>query len=173
MTKYLLRRFVSYAILTALATVFAYIAASSFFRPRNRYEGIQPPISESSIDAILSDYGVNDKDPVLLRTWEWLERIVTAPIPEKLGPMSRAGVSLRLLIIGAVLAAVLGVAAGVWGAVRQYKASDQVISYASYILISTPTFVGGVLLMILATKLNSALGFQLIPFTGASSEERR
>ena len=61
MTKYLLRRFVSYAILTALATVFAYIAASSFFRPRNRYEGIQPPISESSIDAILSDYGVNEK----------------------------------------------------------------------------------------------------------------
>src|SRR5699024_11483322 len=132
MTKYLLRRFVSYAILTALATVFAYIAASSFFRPRNRYEGIQPPISESSIDSILSDYGVNDKDPVLLLTWDWLERIVTAPIPEKLGQdltnkwvlpemlgdhtrwlffweqgwMGRAGVSLRLLIIGAVLAAV-------------------------------------------------------------------
>src|SRR5699024_10997254 len=130
-------------------------------------------------------YGVDDKDPVLLGTWEWLERIVTAPIPEKLGQdlthkwvlpevlgdptrwlflweqgwMGRAGVSLRLLIIGAVLAAVLGVAAGVWGAVRQYKASDQVISYASYILISTPTFVGGALLMILATKLNSALGF--------------
>ena len=193
MTKYLLRRFVSYTILTALATVFAYIAASSFFRPRNRYEGNQPPIPESSIDEILSGYGINDKDPVLLRTWEWLERIVTAPLPEKLGQdlannwvlpemlgdpsrwlffweqgwLGRAGVSLRLLIIGAVLAALLGVAAGVWGAVRQYKASDQVISYASYVLISTPTFVGGVLLMIVATKINGALGFQLIRFTGA------
>jgi len=192
-TKYLLRRFVSYTILTALATVFAYIAASSFFRPRNRYEGNQPPIPESSIDEILSGYGINDKDPVLLRTWEWLERIVTAPLPEKLGQdlannwvlpemlgdpsrwlffweqgwLGRAGVSLRLLIIGAVLAALLGVAAGVWGAVRQYKASDQVISYASYVLISTPTFVGGVLLMIVATKINGALGFQLIRFTGA------
>src|SRR5690625_5857700 len=83
------------------------------------------------------------------------------------GWLGRAGVSLRLLIIGAVLAALLGVAAGVWGAVRQYKASDQVISYASYVLISTPTFVGGVLLMIVATKINGALGFQLIRFTGA------
>lgn len=193
MTKYLLRRFVSYAILTGIATVFAYIAASSFFRPRNRYEGVQPPIPESSIDEILSGYGVNDKDPVLLRTWEWVERIVTAPLPEKLGQdltnqwvlpemlgdpthwlffweqgwMGRAGVSLRLLIIGAVLAAIFGVAAGVWGAVRQYKASDQVISYASYVLISTPTFVGGVLLMIVAIQVNNALGFQLIRFVGA------
>src|SRR5699024_12686848 len=64
-------------------------------------------------------------------------------------------------------AALLGVAFGVWGAVRQYKASDQVISYASFILISTPTFVGGVLLMIAATKFNQMLGGQVIRFTGA------
>ena len=193
MTKYILRRFVNYAILTGLATVFAYIAASSFFRPRNRYLGRNPPLDEASIDAILSAQGVNDKDPVLLRTWWWIENFVTAPFTEKLGTdssnqsvvvqmlgdpgvwlkfweqewLGRSGVSLRLLIIGSLLAALVGVAAGVWGAVRQYKASDQIISYSSFILISTPTFVGGVLLMIIATKLNNALGFQLITFTKA------
>lgn len=193
MIKYILRRFVSYTILTGIATVFAYIAASSFFRPRNRYEAQQPPIPESSIDAILTDLGVNDKDPVLLRTWRWIEQIIIAPLPEKLGQdlnnkwvitemlgdpsgwlffweqgwMGRAGVSLRLLLIGSILAAIVGVAAGVWGAVRQYKASDQIISYASYILISTPTFVGGVLLMIVAIQLNNSLGFQFVRFTGA------
>lgn len=178
MTKYILRRFVSYLILTAIATVFAYVAASSFFYPRKRYLGLNPPIPEESVDALLSSYGVNDKDPVLLRTWWWLERIVTEPLSEKLGRdlsntpviteiFSRAGVSLRLLLLGAILAALLGVALGVWGAVRQYKASDQIISYASFILISTPTFVGGVILQILATNFNQAVGTQVIRFTGA------
>ena len=178
MTKYILRRFVNYAILTVIATVFVYIAASSFFYPRKRYLGLNPPLPESSVDELLSAYGVNDKDPVLLRTWWWIERIFTEPLPNKLGldlsgsPViiemyNRAGVSLRLLLVGAILAAVLGVALGVWGAVRQYKASDQIISYASFILISTPTFVGGVLLQILATNFNRAVDHQVIRFTGA------
>ncbi|WP_010533814.1 ABC transporter permease [Brachybacterium squillarum] len=178
MTTYILRRFVNYAILTAFATVFVYIAASLFFYPRKRYLGRNPPIPESTQDAILSGYGINDKDPVLLRAWWWFERIITEPFPEKLGQDltgnwviqemgTRAGVSLRLLVLGSLIAAVLGVVLGVWGAVRQYKASDQIVSYASFVLISTPTFVGGVVLMILATELNNLLGFQAIRFTGS------
>jgi len=177
MTKYILRRFVNYLILTVVATVFAYIAASLFFFPRRRYLGINPPIPEESVDGILSAYGVNDKDPVLLRTWWWIERVLFEPLTEKLGQdlqgnwvvleiISRSGLSLRLLLLGALLAAILGVTLGVWGAVRQYKASDQIVSYASFILISTPTFVGGVILMILATNFNQLLGFQAIRFTG-------
>ena len=178
MTQYILRRFVNYLVLTVIATVFSYIAASLFFYPRRRYLGINPPIPEESVDGILSAYGVNDKDPVLLRTWWWIERIIFEPLSQKLGQdlqgnwvineiVGRAGTSLRLLLLGALLAALLGVTLGVWGAVRQYKASDQIVSYASFILISTPTFVGGVILMILATNFNQLLGFQVIRFTGS------
>lgn len=193
MIKYVLRRFVNYLILCSLATVFAYLAASIFFYPRKKYLGRNPPIDEASVDHILSSYGVNDKDPVLLRVWWWIERIFTAPLQDKLGTdlsnnkvltemigspdhwftfwsrdwLGRSGVSLRLLLLGTILGAILGVAVGVWGAVRQYKLSDQVTSYLSYILISTPTFVGGVLLMILATHFNEAIGGQWIRFTGA------
>ena len=178
MTQYILRRFVNSLVLTVIATVFSYIAASLFFYPRRRYLGINPPIPEESVDGILSAYGVNDKDPVLLRTWWWIERIIFEPLSQKLGQdlqgnwvineiVGRAGTSLRLLLLGALLAALLGVTLGVWGAVRQYKASDQIVSYASFILISTPTFVGGVILMILATNFNQLLGFQMIRFTGS------
>lgn len=178
MTKYLLRRLANYSILTVIATLFAYIAASSFFYPRRRYLGHNPPIPEASIDAMLNELNMNDKVPVLERTWIWISNVFTKPWTQKLGKdlqgdwvMSeiavRAGVSLRLLIIGALLGALIGVALGVWGAVRQYKLSDQVVSYASYILISTPTFVGGLLLMVGATQLNSMLGHQLIRFNGA------
>ncbi|MCS6711382.1 ABC transporter permease [Brachybacterium sp. EF45031] len=177
MSKYILRRFLNYLLLTIFATVFVYIAASTFFYPRKRYLGRNPPIDEASIDAQLSALGVNDKDPVLLRTWWWIERIITEPFSGKLGMdasgnlvmeqiATRSMLSLNLLILGALCAAILGVALGVWGAVRQYKLSDQVVTYLSFILISTPTFVGGVLLMILATNINNLLGFQMLSFTG-------
>ena len=83
--------------------------------------------------------------------------------------VSRSGVSLRLLLIGSVIGAIVGVTLGVWGAVRQYKFSDQVVTYGSYLVFATPTFVIGVLLMIGATALNGAAGMQLINFTGEYS----
>jgi len=166
-----------------------------FLNPAKKYQGQNPPVPEESIANLMRKYGVYREDPVALRTWHWIENIVTAPFHEKLGMslsnkwvitemlgspehalrfweiewLGRAGISLRLLLIGALLGALLGVILGVWGAVRQYKASDQIISYASFILISTPTFVGGLLLMIVATQLNRLLGFQLIRFSGAYS----
>lgn len=180
MISYILRRFVNYAILAALATVFAYMAASSFFYPRRTFLGKNPPVPEETIDQILDERNMNDKTPVIERTLRWISEIVTKPFHEKLGMgfparhwvvdemAVRAGMSLRLLIIGTLLAAILGVALGVWGAVRQYKASDTVVTYLSFILISTPTFVGGILLMTLTRALGDALGFHL-SFTGPYS----
>lgn len=174
MIKYLLRRFVNYAILTMVATIFAYMAMSAFFDPSKRYQGRNPPMNPASIDGILNEMGVNPKTPVLVRTGNWLTRLFTqgslgkdfAGVEVTQQIASRAGVSLRLLLVGTILAAVVGVSLGVWGAVRQYKFSDQVVTYASYVLISTPSFVMGVLLMIGATMLNNALGTDLIRFSG-------
>ena len=174
MLKYLARRLVNYVILTFIATTLAYMAASSFMDPAKRYHMRQPPVSQDSIDAIMNSMGTNPKVPVLQRTWDWLVRIftqgslgidstgkeVTTAIAE------RASVSLRLLIAGALLGALFGVALGVWGAVRQYKLSDQIVTYTSYVLISTPTFVAGVLLMIVATEFNLLMGSQIIRFVG-------
>lgn len=176
MIRYLSRRLVNYTILTILATMFAYIAASSFMDPSRRYLGRNPPLDPVSIDSILDNMGVNPKIPVLERTMDWLGGILTRgsfgvdfsgqQVTQVI--LERAGTSLRLLLVGSVLAALLGVTLGVWGAVRQYKASDQVVTYASYLLISTPTFVGGILLMIAATWLNNTVfGRQVIRFTGA------
>ncbi len=178
MITYLLRRLVNYLILTVLATLFAYIAASSFFFPRRKYLVSSTPIPEEAIDARLDAVNMNDKVPVLTRTWRWMSDIATKPFMEKLnrdlsgdwvvGQLGeRAAVSLQLLFIGVFIGAIVGVTLGVWGAVRQYKASDQLISYASYVLISTPTFVAGLLLMVLATGFNNLMGRSLIRFSGA------
>lgn len=174
MLRYLLRRLVNYAILTMLATTFAYMAASSFLDPSKRYLGRNPPLAQSSVDSILNEMGVNPSTPVLVRTVHWLTRLFTqgslgkdfSGVEVTAVMAQRAGVSLRLLLVGTLLAAIVGVSLGVWGAVRQYKASDQIVTYLSYILLSTPSFVLGVLLMIAATMFNQALGTQVIRFSG-------
>lgn len=174
MTLYVVRRFIHYAILSLIATCLAYILASLLLKPADRFYGMNPRPPQSSIDASLDALGVNPDVPVLVRLWNWLANLFTHfSLGETVGGAqvtaeiaARSGASLRLLLIGSILGAIVGVLLGVWGAVRQYRASDQIVTYSSYIVFATPTFVIGVLLMIAATSFNNALGTQVIRFTG-------
>ncbi|WP_029144521.1 ABC transporter permease [Microbacterium luticocti] len=176
MTLYIVRRIINYLILTAVASSLAYVLASTGLNPVWQFENRHPRPPQSSIDQLLDAWGVNPKVPLIERTWTWFTNIFHGdlgltvgnhPVTEQLAV--RAGVSLQLLLVGSILGAVLGVVLGVWGAVRQYKLSDQIVTVASYIVFATPVFVMGILLMILATYLNQALGFQLINFSGQYS----
>ena len=174
MTLYILRRFVNYLIMTVLATVIGYVLASIVLNPAARFYGKNPRPSDATIEKSLQALGVDPHRPVLERTWDWLSGVLlhgTFGVEvnnDSVGHdmLVRSGVSLQLLLIGSLLGAILGVSLGVWGAVRQYKASDQVVTYASYVVLATPVFVLGVFLMILATNFNDAIGTQLIQFTG-------
>ncbi|MRH29725.1 ABC transporter permease subunit [Microbacterium sp. SYP-A9085] len=176
MTVYIVRRIVNYLILTAVASSLAYVLASIGLNPVWQFENRHPRPPQSSIDQLLDAWGVNPKIPLIERTWTWFINMFhgdlgltvgNQPVIEQIGV--RAGVSLQLLLVGSILGAILGVVLGVWGAVRQYKASDQVVTLVSYIVFATPTFVMGILLMILATDLNNVLGTQLITFSGQYS----
>ena len=174
MIGFIAKRLVNYIILTLIATLLGYALVSMTLDPSARFLGRNPPVPQETIDAALDALGVNPNVPLLERMWNWLTNLLTTG---SLGLSSRstevtadiferAGTSLRLLIIGSILGAVLGVVLGVWGAIRQYKASDQIITYASFTILATPVFVIGVLLMIAATWLNTTTGRQLINFTG-------
>jgi peptide/nickel transport system permease protein len=177
MIAYVFKRFVNYFILSAIATCLAYVVASLALDPAAKYYGRNPQPSEATVTKILDTLGVNPDVPVLQRLWEWIVNLVVhgslgltvggRSVVEEIA--ARSGVSLRLLLIGSILGAVVGVALGVWGAVRQYRLSDQVVTYGSYLIFAMPTFVIGVLLMIGATMLNEAVGRQLINFTGEYS----
>ncbi|TFD27196.1 ABC transporter permease [Cryobacterium lyxosi] len=177
MVFYIVRRFLNYFVLSAIATCLAYVVASVALDPAAKYLGRNPRPSDSTITSILDGLGVNPDVPVLSRLWEWIVNLVAhGSLGNTVGGTSvvqeiiaRSGVSLRLLLIGSVIGAILGVVFGVWGAVRQYRASDQIVTYSSYLIFATPTFVVGVLLMIGATAMNGAVGNQLINFTGEYS----
>lgn len=174
MTLYVLRRFLNYAVLSLLATCLAYVLGSALLRPQDRFYGMNPQPPEESIIASLNALGANPDVPIIVRLWNWLVNLFTKfSLGTTIGGQDvmseiavRAGTSLRLLLIGSILGAILGVLIGVLGAVRQYRASDQISTYTSYLIFATPTFVIGVLLMIGATSFNNALGTQVIRFTG-------
>jgi peptide/nickel transport system permease protein len=173
MIKFVLKRLLNYLVLTTIATTAGYFLASSALNPRSQFQGINPPIPESSIDRILTDRNLNDKTPVTERFVRWAKGVVRGDFGKTIGgpPVTsefgrRMGVSLRLLLIGAVLGATLGVAVGVWGAVRQYKPSDYVATTSSFLILATPVFLLAVLLKLGAIELNATTGTTIAYTTG-------
>ena len=155
MLKFLLRRFANYLVLVALATSLGYFLAASSLNPRANYEGRNPRPSEASINAKLNDLNLNDRTPVLKRFTRWAgnfargnmgKTIEERPVWDEM--KRRMGVSLRLLLIGSVLGAAVGVGVGVIGAVKQYSFTDHFTTAWSFVLLSTPVFLLAVLLKV-------------------------
>lgn len=111
--------------------------------------------------------------PILARYANWVSHAVRGdfgttitgqPVGTELG--RRIGVSLRLLVVGSVFGTVAGVVIGAWGAIRQYRLSDRVMTTLALLVLSTPTFVVANLLILGALRVNWAVGIQLFDYTG-------
>jgi peptide/nickel transport system permease protein len=174
MTRFLARRAFNYVVLLALASFLTFALASLTFHPLDSLLERNPRPPDSVIAARTTELGL-DK-PIPLRYGEWASRawhgdfgktITGQPVSDELG--RRIWISLRLVLIGSLVGTFIGVLVGAWGAVRQYRLSDRVITVTSLVLISTPTFVIANLLILVALKVNSVLGFQLFEYTGETS----
>jgi peptide/nickel transport system permease protein len=166
MTKFLLRRLAYLTVLVVIATVVAYFLAATQLNPRSRYEGRNPPPPPAAVDAILDQLNLNDKTPVVERFGRWAGGVVrgdlgrtieNASVNDEIG--RRMWVSLRLMLLGSILGTVLGVAAGAYGAIRQYRPADHVITVFSFIVLAAPTVVLAVLCKNAGIGLNDLLGF--------------
>jgi peptide/nickel transport system permease protein len=171
--KFLLRRFVNYLVLVLIATAAAYFLAANTLNPRANFENRNPPPPEASVDQRLSELNLNDKDPVLERFGRWAKNAVQGDFGKTVGGESvneemrrRMGVSLRLLLIGSILGALLGVALGALAAVRQYRLTDYTATLFSFLLLSTPVFVLAILLQYGARGINDASGSDLLLYVG-------
>ncbi|MFI9273689.1 ABC transporter permease [Kitasatospora sp. NPDC052896] len=174
MLRYLAKRLAYYLLLLVVAVFLAFALASSALNPRAYFEAKQPRPSAAAVDRQLTALGINDRTPVVIRFGHWADRAVlhgdlgqsihNTSINAEFG--RRVWVSLRLLVIGSLLGMLLGVAAGAWGAVRQYRVSDRALTIASFVLLSTPVFLLALFLKNGAIAINQASGHQLINFTG-------
>ena len=174
MGRFLVRRLANYIVLVIVATTLAYLLASVALHPRARYEYRNPPPPAAVVDKQLTEYGVNDKDPLLERYGTWAKGVVLHgdfgktvtghSVNQQLG--ARALVSLRLLLIGTLVGAILGVLVGVVSAVRQYRLTDRTFTALSFFFIATPVFFTAVLLKYGALRVNQTAGKTLFYYTG-------
>ncbi|AMO62759.1 binding-protein-dependent transport systems inner membrane component [Mycolicibacterium phlei] len=176
MTRFLARRLANYIVLLVLASFLVFLLASWQFNPLETLESRNPRPPQEVIDAKRVELGL-DK-PVLTRYVDWAAGAIHGdfgvtisgqPVTDEL--WRRVGVSLRLLVIGSVVGTVIGVVAGAWGAIRQYRLSDRVVTVLSLLVISTPTFVLANLFILAALGVNNFLGVRLFEYTGETSPD--
>ena len=173
MAGFLLRRLLYLVCLVVIATSASYFLAATQLNPRARYEGRNPPPPAAVVDATLDQLNMNDKVPVLTRYRRWAgdllrgnlgRTIDNQPVNDEIG--RRMWVSLRLVLIGALVGTFLGVAAGAYGAVKQYQLADRLLTVFSFVTLSIPAVVLGVLFKNTGIGLNNLLGFRLLYTTG-------
>lgn len=173
MARFLLRRLAYLVILVTIATAVTYLLAAAALNPRSNFEGRNPPPAESVVDAHLDSLNLNNKTPILKRFGHWVNGVVHGNLGKTIDGGSvnaemrrRAGVSLRLLLIGLILGSLSGVAGGALGAVRQYRLTDHGMTVASFVILSVPTVVLAVFIANGGTILNNAVGHRLVYNTG-------
>jgi len=173
-TGFLARRFLNYLVLLAIASFLTFSLTSLTFTPLNSLLQRNPRPPQAVIDAKAAELDL-DK-PIPLRYAHWVAGAVHGdfgttvsgqPVSDEL--WRRVGVSLRLLVIGSVIGTIVGVVVGAWGAIRQYRMSDRLITLLALLVISTPTFVIANLLILGALDVNSALGMRIFEYTGETS----
>ncbi|MCG5430720.1 ABC transporter permease [Mycobacterium sp. MYCO198283] len=176
MTRFLLRRFLNYLLLLAIASFLTFLLTSWAFHPLESLLQRNPPPPPQVIDAKAAELGL-DLNPVV-RYGRWLAGAVRgdfgttvtgAPVADEL--WRRVGASLRLVVIGSVAGAAVGVLLGAWGAIRQYRLSDRVVTGFSLLTLSMPTFVIGPLLILVALQINTTTGVQALEYIGETSSD--
>jgi peptide/nickel transport system permease protein len=176
MTRFLARRLLNYLVLLALASFLTFSLTSLTFKPLDSLLQRNPRPPQASIDAKAAELDLDKPIPIRYAHWasgavrgDFGTTVTGQPVSEEL--WRRVGVSLRLLVLGSLLGTVIGVVVGAWGAIRQYRLSDRVITVLSLLALSTPTFVIANLLILGALRVNSIFGVQLFEYTGETSPD--
>ncbi|XRQ03489.1 ABC transporter permease [Actinomadura welshii] len=176
MATFLLRRLARHAVLAVLATSLAYLLAAAALDPRAGYEDRTPRPPAAVVDARLTALNLNDRTPLARRYLTWAGGVLRGDFgrtrdgePVNAELRRRLGVSLRLMLPGAVLGCVLGVLLGACAAARRGRAADRLITLGSCLLRAVPVFVLAVVLQILASKANDVLGVRLFVWVGDST----
>ncbi|MBO0865242.1 MAG: ABC transporter permease [Mycobacterium sp.] len=174
MIRFLARRVLNYLVLLALASFLAFWLASVTFHPLDSFVQRHPQPPPEAIHAKAVELGLDKPIPIRYAKWvsgavrgDFGTTVTGHPVSQEL--WSRIGVSLRLVVTGSVLGTVIGVVVGAWGAIRQYRLSDRVITMLSLTILSIPSFVLAGLLILGGLRVNMLTGVRIFMYTGETS----
>jgi len=176
MSLYLFKRLFNYVVLLTIAINLSWLLAATQLNPRALYEVSNPPLDPVSIENNLRARNLSDQVPLATRWWHWSTSIVRhwdwgasprgGAVGEEVG--RRIWVSVRLIALGSILGAALGVLIGSWTAMRQYGIADRTFTFLALLGLSIPSFVIASLLQVAATNINQLTGLRLFEFVGES-----
>jgi peptide/nickel transport system permease protein len=168
MLSFTIRRLIGSVFVLLASSFLVFVLCAASFDPLARYYTLQPRPPQAFFDNLREELGLNDN--FFVRYWNWLTGAVTGdfgetvngtPVADQL--LGRLAVTGRMIVLAMLLAVVLAIVVGVIGAVRQYKASDYVLTFVVYLLIALPTFWFAALLKeFLAGGINDLFGRQVL-----------
>ncbi|MFV2177084.1 ABC transporter permease [Actinomadura sp. LOL_011] len=168
MAEFLLRRTVRAALQAVLGASLFYLLAAAVLDPRAHLAGRTPRPPDAVIDARLARLDLDPRVPPSARYRAWAAGVLRGDLGRTIDgrPIGaelrrRLGVSVRLVLPGAVLGSGLGVLLGAWAAAARGRTADRAVSLLVYGLTAVPVFVLAVLLQMVAVGLGDATGVTL------------
>ncbi|HKU56252.1 MAG TPA: ABC transporter permease [Gaiellaceae bacterium] len=174
MTGFVLRRAAAGVVILFVASFLTYVLVAESGDPLATLKA-NPHTTQAAIDAARARLGLDHS--LLDRYWLWLSHFVTGDFGKSNNGQAvepqlwqRLGVTMKMVLPATIIAAIVAIALGILGAVRQYKLDDHVSTTLAYIFYATPVFVLGILLKdFVAIKLNNAVGHTVVYTVGDSS----
>ncbi|MEO7837416.1 MAG: ABC transporter permease [Acidimicrobiales bacterium] len=124
---------------------------------------LRPGVSEATVQ--LRRQQLNLDKPVLERYGIWVKAAVTGDLGrsvsnEEVRPLlvRRLGVTLRLVLFATVVAVLIAVVIGSFGALKQYSKLDHTTTFLAFVFFSMPVFWLAALLRDIGIRVNTALG---------------
>jgi peptide/nickel transport system permease protein len=154
MLTYIIRR-VLYSIPVLIVSTFLSFAFISLAGDPRQNLLANPKLSHESYDRLAHTYHLDVSIPV--RYWYWLEDVFTHKLGNSLltsqpiwPDLTRVmGHTIQVIFLAEIIALVLGIAVGIYSAIRQYSTFDYVFTSVSFLGYAMPAFWVALLLQIL------------------------
>jgi peptide/nickel transport system permease protein len=153
MTRYILRRAaIGVLMLLALTVLIFVLLRLTPGDPIDAYINPSVPVSPADLADLRVRLGLDQPLPV--QYLSWLRAAVTGDFgysiqhagePVLWLVLSRVGPTILLMGTGIVIACIIGIATGIWGAVRRNAPSDISLSVGAFIGLSSPVFLTALL----------------------------
>src|SRR5688572_18748376 len=165
--RYVLRRLLgSIPLVLGILTLIFFIMHLAPGDPTSRY--FDPNVSPEVIEQMRRNLGLDQ--PVPIQYLKWMAAFLTGdfgisfaqmrPISEILPPVMWN--TLQLTLVSTVIIFVLGMLIGIFQAVRQYRASDNVLTFVALFFYSMPGFWFALMLTLLFSLKANQWGFPIV-----------
>jgi peptide/nickel transport system permease protein len=153
MLTYIVRRILFSVPVLIVSTFLSFTFVSLAGNPTLALKA-NPRFSQHTVDLIAARYHLGD--PIPVRYWYWVQDVFTHKLGTSLTTLqpiwpdvTRAlGHTAQFIVISEILALTLGVAVGIYSAIRQYSAFDYSATGFSFLGFAIPTFWLALLLQI-------------------------